>query len=1108
MPSLILMRSGEVAGIEDRMTPSPVFRRPALLFSRGALWLLFGLLAAVLCCAEGPSPSSASSAQRRPIEREIHGGETHVYPFELQAGQFLRVVVEENGVELALRLLDPAGTLVTGAGSPGPDAYGNDAQDLAVVAASPGSYRLEVNASGEGSGSYLLRIEGPRKSTTADQVRATAVRAAWDAFASKDQIGSFERALTLWRQVGDREESAEILYRLGRLRYKSATDQALEDFRQAAADWGGQTSRRSRVFQAEALTWVGRCLWNLDRTEEARATHAQALALARELGEAQLQADNLNLLGRLADEAGESQQGVDLQRQALEKAQQSGKLTTESNVLNNLALSYEHLGEMQKALELYARALILARQSSNRSAEIRFLSNLGGTYRVLGEWDKAFDRYKAALDMTGSTGDREMTATILINLADVYSHRRELAEARDSLSRALALCRQIGDRKTQVFALAGLALLLREEQPAQAAAWAREAVSLGGTWKEQAMSHYALGSVLADAGDRASAQVELAKALALVDQQRDHGRDAEINFELARLARESGDPDGALSRLRPVIDLIELWRGRLVDPDTKTSFLASTQEIYEFQMNTLMALHAQRPMEGFAAEALRASEQARARSLLEILNEAQAQIDLGAEPAVLERARQTRQDLSARDYHLRELLKQEQPDSEKLAESRRRLEEALDAYRRAQVELRQSSPRYAALTQPQPLSLEEIQRQVLADEGMLLEYSLGAKESYLWAVTADSFASFTLPERDRIEETARRYYELLTARNANPEGESLPAQKQRIKATDAEAERVARDLSRLILQPVEPLLGRRPLLIVADGALQYVPFAALPLSSTGTPLVTDHEVVNLPSASVLAVLRRELRDRQPAPRTLAIFADPVFEPDDERISHGPSKEGPSALPFTSVEQTRGGQAPESTVEPDLRRLRASGTEADAIAALLPPEEVFKAVGCAASRAAVTDGRLDLFRTVHFATHGFIESDRPELSRLVMSLYDENGQRQDGFLRLSDIYGLHLDADLVVLSACRTALGKEIRGEGLVGLTRGFMYAGAARVLASLWSVEDRATAELMATFYRGMLRDGLSPAAALRQAQLEVARKPSWRSPFYWAGFSLQGEWR
>jgi len=170
--------------------------------------------------------------------------------------------------------------------------------------------------------------------------------------------------------------------------------------------------------------------------------------------------------------------------------------------------------------------------------------------------------------------------------------------------------------------------------------------------------------------------------------------------------------------------------------------------------------------------------------------------------------------------------------------------------------------------------------------------------------------------------------------------------------------------------------------------------------------------------------------------------------------------------------------------------------------------VFKAVGFSASRATVEKGGLDRYRNVHFATHGVLNSRHPELSGLVLSLYNEKGEGQDGFLRLNDIYNLRLNADLVVLSACGTALGKEIRGEGLVGLTRGFMYAGASRVLASLWSVEDRATAELMESFYRGMLREKLTPAAALRKAQLEMAQDPRYKSPYYWAGFSLQGEWR
>jgi CHAT domain-containing protein len=162
----------------------------------------------------------------------------------------------------------------------------------------------------------------------------------------------------------------------------------------------------------------------------------------------------------------------------------------------------------------------------------------------------------------------------------------------------------------------------------------------------------------------------------------------------------------------------------------------------------------------------------------------------------------------------------------------------------------------------------------------------------------------------------------------------------------------------------------------------------------------------------------------------------------------------------------------------------------------------------ANRVTATSSELSQYRIVHIATHGLLNSEHPELSGIVLSLVDEQGRPQDGFLRLHEIYNLNLPAELVVLSACRTALGKEIKGEGLVGLTRGFMYAGAARVMASLWKVQDDATAELMKRFYRGVLKDGMRPAAALRAAQVEMWKSKQWRSPYYWAAFVLQGEWK
>jgi CHAT domain-containing protein len=1097
------------------MSPFPSRDRSVQRRRRDFSRVLLGF-AVLLCAACRPSVAPRTNLPpppSPPLEREIRGGEVHTYPVELQTGQFLRVVAEERDIDLTLRLFDLQGTLLTGADSSRTH-HTETSEELAAVAEIAGSYRLEVSASGQGAGSYLLRIEDPRAPGEADRIRAEAVQAAWKGLAldhtpKEEQIQSLERAVVLWRQASDLEKSSEALFNLGLKQTEdpAAWEPARANFQQAAEYWGRQPSRHSRVFQAESLTWVGRCLWHLERNKEARAAHEQALSLARDLEEASLEADNLNLLGRLDFGEGELLKGMDWFRKALDMARQAKDQDNESRILNNLAFDHEQLGEMQQALEYFHQALELSRATANRELETIVRNNLGEIYRSLGEWETAFDYYREAAGISGSSETKGM---ILINLADAYRHRGQLDEARSFLDRALALGRQIDSHQVQIFALDQIAFLsLQMKQPAPAEVSAREAVGLGGSLEVQALSRFALGSALLDQGDTAAARSELMKAFDLAQRRGDRGRNTELELVLARMDQDGGDLVSALSRIRSAIDLIEARRGGVIDPALRTSFLASKQDYYELEIDTLMALQATRPNEGFAAEALEVSERARARGLLEILNESGADIRQGIDPVLVAKEQEAREEVNARDWYRRDLLSTESPDREKLAEAERKLQAAVERYQNVQVELRQGSPRYAALTQPEPLTMTEIQHQVLDGDALLLEYSLGAKRSYLWAVTVDSFASFELPGREKIEAAARRFYNLLTARNSPQPGETLQAWKRRMAEIETRAEDAGRDLERLILGPAQSLLGDRPLLIVADGALQYIPFAALPITAAGAPLVTRHVVVNLPSASVLATLRRELRDRPPAAKTLAIFADPVFQKDDARVSHSPGTPGQAGS--TEAQGIRRGGEPEANREKGidlstLRRLTFSQREADAIAALVPPDQVFKAVGFAASRATIASSRLEDYRDVHFATHGVLDTQYPDVSGLVLSLYNERGESEDGFLRLNDIYNLRLRADLVVLSACRTALGKEIRGEGLIGLTRGFMYAGAARVLASLWSVEDRATAELMETFYRGMLREGLSPAAALRKAQLHLAQKK--KSPYYWAGFSLQGEWR
>ncbi len=530
-----------------------------------------------------------------------------------------------------------------------------------------------------------------------------------------------------------------------------------------------------------------------------------------------------------------------------------------------------------------------------------------------------------------------------------------------------------------------------------------------------------------------------------------------------------------------------------------------------------MRLHKQRPSEGLDARAFEASERARARSLSDVLAEGNLDIRYGVDPSLLSRQSSLQQSLNAKAERQVRLLSGRHTQ-EQVAEVASQIEKITSEYRQVQAVMKASSPRYAALTEPEPLSLQDIQQQVLDADTLLLEYELGESRSYLWAVTNTAITAYELPGRADIEAAARSFYDLVRNNAKAPElGES------------------AFRLSQMVLAPAADRLVKHRLVVVADGALLYVPFGALPLPvnrvdrgmkgvnlqsatenarSENRPLILDHEVLSLPSASTLAVLRRETKERALAPKLVAVLADPVFDLEDVRARRTagalsgartrPNSEGKDSGLSRSVEETglAGGKWPPP-------RLLGTRREARTILSLVPAQKSKEALDFDASRETATGGDLSQYQIVHFATHGLVNNRHPELSGLVLSLIDKDGHPHNGFLRLDDIYNLRLPAELVVLSACQTGLGKEIRGEGFIGLTRGFMYAGAKRLVTSLWQVDDTATSELMGRFYRGVLKDKkLSPAAALRAAQIEMLQQPEWRSPYYWAAFTLQGEWR
>ncbi|HKQ79176.1 MAG TPA: CHAT domain-containing tetratricopeptide repeat protein [Blastocatellia bacterium] len=911
-------------------------------------------------------------------------------------------------------------------------------------------------------------------------------------------ILKYEEALSLWRSGGERAGEAETLTKAAKaLNSLGERQKALDHHQRAIALWEAIGDDKGR---AKALAGVGDVYYAMDEHHRARDYFNQSLLLYRSLGDQRGEATTLNGIGVTYFVLGEPQKALDYYLQALPMLRIAGDREEQASTLNNIAVVFRVMGESQQALEYFEQSLALNREAGDLRQMAIVLTNIGALHFRLGAAQRALDYYSQSLPLRRSAGDQAGQAITLTNIGAAHLALGATQQAMESLNQALLLAQSAQSRSLQAQALNILAIALsREGENRKALESLHQALELWRAIGERqgefsALVH--LGRNYRELGELRPALDHLEQALHLTGALGETGGEAAVLADLARVARDLGNLDKAQNLIETSLDLVETLRARIRAEDLRVAFLASKQSDYEFYIDLLMRLHEQQPSAGYDARAIEACERARGRSLLDVLVSTRADISQGADPALLDRQRTLQRQINAKERVRARLVSEKQ--IEKAAAMEKELRSLLAEYQELKGQIIDSSPRYAALTDPVPLKLTEIQR-TLDRDTLLLEYALGEDRSFLWAVTPSSLRAYTLPGRAEIEKLTSRAYQRLIKSN------------QRVYLVSAE--RAMADLSRTVLGAVAVELEGKRLVIVSDGALQYVPFGALPAPAVGggavnkrRPLIADHEVVSLPSASVLATMRREMAKRQVAPRSVAVFSDPVFRPDDPRIKRaklgGEKTSGDESHPKSILV----GSADEIGMA-GFERLIHTRREAEDIIAQVPQGQGFKALDFAASRATVMNSDLDEYRIVHFATHGLLNSRHPELSGIVLSLVDEQGRAQEGFLRAHEIYNLKLNADLVVLSACSTALGKEIRGEGLAGLTRGFMYAGSPRVIASLWNVRDEATAVLMKRFYQNLLTGKSSPAAALRQAQVSMWQEPRWQAPYYWAGFTLQGEW-
>ncbi|MDY7094395.1 MAG: CHAT domain-containing tetratricopeptide repeat protein [Acidobacteriota bacterium] len=1051
---------------------------------------------------------------------DLQGEQPRHYRLPLRRNQFVSLVVDQRGTDVVLELFHPSGAsalTVDGLnGAQGPER-------LFFVAQEAGDHCLELRplrpaAVGSSSASedpqFQLTVLALRPAGEKDVARARAARAVaegvalakGDAEHQNRALEHFRRAAGLWEQTGEARDLALAWARSAELLIGSGEIEAgLEAYRQALA----QLSPEAEEERPSLLNQLGKALRRHGRTEESRRTLEEAYDSAQAVGNDREAATALNNLALLLRHEGESWQALETYRQALTVYRQLGDTASSATVLHNLGTLYNWLGKGDEARDALTEALELQRKLGDTASEAATRTALGWVEYWAGEPRRARDTLERALELRA--GDSAGEASTLGRLGVVYLDLGEVQKGRAALDRTLVLLRQVGDRRGEAPALnnLGRALLASGEAAAAMAA------------HESALQRYR------ELGDPTG------MAWSLLGQ--------------AHIQRQAGDLLAARDRLEEALDLIESVRRAAGTADLRAHFLSTAREIPELLVEVLMQLHGQDPSLQWDRRALEVVDRVRARSLLDrwapdpaaeahpptALPGGASLAEGASRPSLHRRLQAVHHQIRWAEHQRRELLAlsvtasadgDPNPGDSALAAD---IEEVDVELRRLMQEEQRLELALRSVGAPGPAvapadarppgavsrdTLEEIRRLLGDDDTAQLVYFLGEERSFLWLIRRRSLRSFSLPPRAEIEAGARRFLKL-ASRSQRP-------------GTEAQLDLVAERLAHQLLAPLAGESGIRRLSVVADGALQALPFGLLPgtpVDSSSEPLLSRFEITYLVSPTAFGPRSAPAHPRSESSAEerplLAVVAAPILryreptasadvrmgaEPDDTLPpqTHAPRQqlERSQAADTESVQRAAASEA----AWKDLPELPFAHQEARAILQLAGERPTWSAVGFQVNRANLLQpGHLGRFHILHFATHALLNSQHPELSGLVLSQADRQGRPVDGFLRSYEIASLHLEADLVVLSACRTALGKEIWGEGIIGLPRSFLAAGAGQILVSAWPIDDQATALLMEHFYRALLEEGQSPARALRQAQLRLREDDRWQSPYYWGGFLL-----
>ena len=925
---------------------------------------------------------------------------------------------------------------------------------------------------------------------------------------------------------------------------------ALEKFR-GAADFFRAAG--DGVLQRAALNGEARLLlYKLSDYQAAR--EAARAATTVDTGETDQQGQGLawKTLSSAEYFLGDYAAGIQAAQKAIALYQQSGDDYWQGILLGNLAYTYRETGDTQHALESSEQALAIARRIQDQYGVAFNLEALATVHRSRGELEQAFELYYEALDATRIQPFPSVEAAIWSGLGDLYSDLNDETRAEECFKKALPLTKSASDTAGMLKVISSLGeLYLREGRPKEALTTleeGREQAEKLGLVREQSILATAVGRSEAElgnaeaaraafqgalksavgiankdaeayallhygdfeyaAGNAAGAREMYARAGDLWEQESNRAQAATALASLARLDAEAGELEKARQEIEGALEFCEASRATLASRELRTSFFSSKHAYYDLAVSILMRLHEKEPNAGHDAEAFAIAERASSRGLLDELGGGRVPMFAHAPEDLVREKKKNQDQLDALFGRLRTLSDDPEKNAQQIVKTRVEIEEGLRASDTLEARMRAASGEYAALTGAQPATFGEIAEH-METRSALAKYWVGQNETYLWLIAPDGFHSFTIHSGlEQLRPLVVSWVENLQARSEQKRGEGLAQRASRIARADEAEKKGAESLGKLLLAPIANLENVDRIYIVPDGPLSSVPFAALRIPANDSfhqphsskILISRYEVLTEPSESILQVLALSRADteRRESLR-IAVFADAVYSNRDPRVegAHAATAEFESTNTLRLA--TEAGMA-------HLPRLTGSREEAHQIGSLNGLANTDVRLGFQADTSAVRDRDWSKFAVVHFGVHALLNTDRPAFSGVVLTMVRPDGAPQNGVLWLNDLYNLRMPVNLVVLSGCHTANGREVPGEGLEGLSRAFFFAGARSVVGSLWSVEDRETSLLMTKFYGNLIRERQSPAGALRRAQLATASAASTSAPYYWAGFTVQGD--